>query len=642
MPVKQTPDLIASGDLIQNSPEDFAANIETNAQDACLAGAQKLEQFLVEYNRTETEYENKCFHELFEEQVKRTPQGTAVLFGEESMTYQELNERANQLAHYLREQGVGPEKWVGLCLERSLEMVVAVLGILKAGGGYVPLDPGYPQERLAYMLKDAVPGLVVGAGQPLRFCEVFDLPAHQNMLKKYGTANLERITDVQNLAILIYTSGSTGAPKGVAIPHAALSNHMQWMNQAFGLSSADRVLQKAPISFDASLTELCLPLMTGATLVLAKPGGQQDSSYLVDLISDQKITVAQFVPSLLEFVVREKNFAKCTTLRYVLTGAEPLPRTLATQVRETLGLDIMNLYGPTEVTIDAIFCQVKPKHEHVMVGKPIGNMRAYVLDEKGQPLPPGEIGEIYIGGVQLGRGYWARPELTAERFIPDAVSGKPGERLYRTGDLGRWDRDGELECLGRCDDQIKIRGCRVEKGEIETLLRRYPGVMQAAVRLWRNVDGQNHLVAYIVGASTELTARQVRRDLANSLPEYMLPSHILFLQVAPLTPSGKLDMRKLPLPQVNSAAEENAEGLDRSIQSAILCIWQQVLVNEDIGLDDNFFEAGGNSFLLLQMRQKLCDELAIDISIPDMLRFATVRSLSEAVKTGLQTESPIH
>jgi len=478
-------------------------------------------------------------------------------------------------------------------------------------------------------------------GQPLGLREVFDLHAHQNMLKKYSTANLERATDVQNLAFLIYTSGSTGAPKGVAISHAALTNHMQWMSQTFAISSGDRVLQKAPISFDASVTELCLPLMTGATLVLAKPGGQQDSSYLVNLIIDQKITVAQFVPSLLEFVVREKNFAKCTTLKYVLTGAEPLPRKLAAQVHDALGLDIMNLYGPTEVTIDAVFCQVKPGHERVMVGKPIGNMRAYVLDDKGQPVPAGEAGEIYIGGVQLARGYWARPELTAERFIPDAVSGKSGERLYRTGDLGRWGTDGELECLGRCDDQIKIRGCRVEKGEIETLLRRYPGVTQAAVRLWRDTDGQNHLVAYIVGASTELTARQVRRDLANSLPEYMLPSHIMFLQAAPLTPSGKLDTRSLPLPHMSSVAEENAGGQDHSIESIILCTWQQVLVNEEIGLDDNFFEAGGNSFLLLQARQKLCDELAINISVPDMLRFATVRALSEALKAGLQAETSI-
>jgi amino acid adenylation domain-containing protein len=593
---------------------------------------------LAAFNRTETAYDSKCFHELFEEQVTRTPQGVAVVFEDERVTYQELNKRSNQLAHYLRAKGVGPENWVGLSLNRSIDLVVAMLGILKAGAGYVPLDPGYPQERLAYMLRDSAPALLVGRGHLLESVEVFDLVARRDVLKAYSTRNPEHLADLLNPAVLIYTSGSTGQPKGVALSHAALTNHMQWMTETFCISNRDRVLQKAPISFDASISELCLPLMTGATLVLAKPGGQQDSRYLVNLIIDQNITVAQFVPSLLEFVVREKNFAKCITLKWVLTGAEPLPRTLATKVHDVLGLDIMNLYGPTETTIDAIACQVKPGHERIMVGKPIGNIRAYVLSVEGQPKPVGEAGEIYIGGVQLARGYWAKPQLTAEHFLPDAVSGRQGERLYRTGDMGRWGTDGQLECLGRCDDQVKVRGCRVEKGEIENLLRRYVGVAQAAVRLWRDADGQSHLIAYIVGASTELTARQVRRDLANSLPDYMLPSHILFLEAAPLTPSGKLDTQSLPLPPQSDSASSTAVS-DHSIESIVLSTWKQVLVNEDIEVDDNFFEAGGNSFLLLQTREKLCEQLATHISVPDMLRFATVRSLSEALRTELETNS---
>jgi amino acid adenylation domain-containing protein len=638
-PVALAPAPAAADGRIENKSEGIEGKIAATLLDIPLEGEQRMEQFVAEYNRTEAAYESRCFHELFEAQVTSRPQGTAVIFGDERVTYQELNERANQLAHYLREQGVGPEKWVGLCLDRSIEMVVAMLGVMKAGGGYVPLDPGYPKQRLAYMLSDSAPALVVGMGRQLDFGEMFDLGERQNILQNYATVNPEGIADLQNPVALIYTSGSTGVPKGVTISHAALTNHMQWMSRTFGISSKDRILQKAPISFDASITELCLPLMTGGILVLAKPGGQQDSGYLVDLIIEQEITVAQFVPSLMEFMVRERNFTQCTTLKWLLSGAEPLPRTLATKVHDMLGLDIMNLYGPTEVTIDAIFCQVTPEHERVMVGKPIGNMRAYVLNENGQPAPVGEVGEIYIGGVQLARGYWARPELTAERFIPDAVSGTPGERLYRTGDLGRWGTDGELECLGRCDDQIKIRGCRVERGEIETRLRAYPGVTQTAIRLWRDAEGQNHLIAYLVGASRDLTSRQVRRDLADSLPEYMLPTHVIFLEVAPLTPSGKLDARSLPLPQVSSAAEENVARSDRSTESIVLSIWRQILATEEFGLDDNFFDIGGNSFLLLEVRQKLCAQLGINISVPDMLRFATVRSLSESLKPELQTYS---
>jgi amino acid adenylation domain-containing protein len=463
-------------------------------------------QVLVEWNATaQADPGERCIHELFELQAARTPDSVAVVCDGRQLTYHELNRQANQLAHHLQKLGVGPEVRVGLCLERSLEMVVGLLGVLKAGGAYVPLDPGYPRERLAFMVEDArAPILLTHQGL---LESLSDYPGRVIRLDEDGQAlagepaeNPATRVHSDNLAYVMYTSGSTGRPKGVMICHRAVVNHLRWRDAYFPLSPADRGLQKASLSFDDSVWEVFEPLLAGARLILARPGGQADSAYLVQLIAEQQITTACFVPSLLRAFLEESDIDRCGSLRRVTTGGEALGLDLQAAFFSRLGADLHNGYGPTEATISASFwtCERGSRRATVPIGRPIANTRLYVLDARLQPVPVGASGELCIGGLGLARGYLARPGFTAERFIPDPFCETPGERLYRSGDRARFLPDGTLEFLGRLDDQVKVRGYRIELGEIESAMSQHPAVRECVAQVHEDAPGERRLVAYVV------------------------------------------------------------------------------------------------------------------------------------------------
>lgn len=463
--------------------------------------------FLVDtFNDTEFDFGADNFiHDLFERQVERDPKAVAVIFGTESLTYGELNERANQLAHYLRLRKVGPDVLVGVCLERSPEMIVALLGILKAGGAYVPLDPGYPHEHLTFLLKDTGTKLLLTTRAladtlPETSAQMIFVDGAAPEVLKQELINPRRRSTPDNLAYVIYTSGSTGTPKGVMISHRSICNRLLWTQHNFQLSAADTMLQKTVYSFDASVWEIFVPLLAGARLVMAQPGGQQDSAYLTNAIIEYGVTTLQLVPSMLRVLLQADRISECSSLRLVFCGGEALPSEVVAAFRQRLNAKLVNLYGPTEVSIDATSHSVDhlPAEEIVPLGKPLSNVQVYLLDGQQNPVPLGVQGEIYIGGVGLARGYLRRPELTAEKFIPHPFSNEPGQRLYRTGDLARQSEDGTIHFQGRTDHQIKLRGFRIELGEIEAALRQHPAVQDGVVTVREDVSSDQRLVAYIV------------------------------------------------------------------------------------------------------------------------------------------------
>ena len=466
---------------------------------------------------------------VFENQVERDPQAVAVIFGTESLTYQELNERSNQLANYLRRRHVGPDVMVGVCLERSLEMIVALLGILKAGGAYVPLDPVYPQEHLSFLLKDTGVKLLLTSRAladadilPETSAQMVFLDGAATEVIKQESTNPVRRGTPDNLAYVIYTSGSTGTPKGVMISHRSICNRLFWTQHNFPLSAADTVLQKTVYSFDASVWEIFVPLLAGARLVMAEPGGQQDSAYLVNAIIEHQVTTLQLVPSMLRVLLEADRISECTSLRLVFCGGEALTSEVVAAFRQRLDAKLVNLYGPTEASIDATSNSVDelPEERIVPLGKPLANVQVYLLDVQQNPVPTGVQGEIHIGGVGLARGYLHRPELTAEKFIPNPFSSVPGQRLYRTGDLARQSSDGTIHFQGRTDHQIKLRGFRIELGEIEAALRQHALVSESLVLLREDVPGDQRLVAYAIAAqSSESEIRDyLKGRLAGSQP----------------------------------------------------------------------------------------------------------------------------
>jgi amino acid adenylation domain-containing protein len=583
---------------------------------------------LQEWNDTSAEYPRKtCIHELFERQVKRTPAATAVIFGAEELSYNDLNRRANQLAHYLRKHGVSAGEPVGLCLERSPEMVVGMLGVLKAGGGYVPIDPEYPRERVAQMLVDSGIKLLL-TQQPLveqlpeHSAEVVRLDEDWNEITQYEAMNLPGVATAENLAYMIYTSGSTGQPKGVMVPHRALGNHMAWMQQRFPLTTTDRVIQKTPFSFDASVWEMFAPLLVGARLVMAAPGGHRDVAYLARFIKEQQITALKIVPSLLEPLLEESSIEECVSLRYVFCGAEAMPVKLAEKFFEKLDAELFNLYGPTETAIDVTYWACEAGRRSIPIGGPIINTTVYVLDEQLRLVPIGVRGELYVGGASLAHGYWQRADLTAERFVPNPYSTTPGARLYRTGDLVRWNRVGELEYLGRNDYQVKIRGFRIETGEIETVLSRHADVREAVV-----VIREKQLVAYVVG---EAAGSELRRYLKEQLPEYMVPQLIVKLESLPLTASGKVDRRALPAPE--RAGEETGYVAPRTPEEELLAgIWSEVLGVERVSVHDNFFERGGHSLLATQVTSRIRTVFKVDLPLRKLFERPTVAELAQEI-----------
>ncbi len=572
--------------------------------------ASERRTLVTEWNATSKVYpQERCVHEVIEAQAERTPEAIAVVFGEERLTYKELNVRANQLARYLRHQGIRPGMLVGVCLERSVEMVVALLGILKAGAAYVPIDPDYPSERIAFMLHDAdTPVLLTQAAVagrlPAHKCSVLCLDRDWSEIAQEPGRKLDVTLSLQHLAYTIYTSGSTGRPKGAGVPHAGLLNRLLWMQEQYGLSADDRVLQKTPFSFDVSVWEFFWPLLAGACLVVAAPGEHKNAPRLVELIVEEQVTTLHFVPPMLQAFLDTPGVDRCRSLRRVLCSGEALPLELQRRFFQRLSAGLHNLYGPTEASIDvtAWACRSEERASSVPIGRPIANTEIYLLDRQGHPAPIGVPGELYIGGVGLARGYHRRPDLTAEKFVPDPFSPVPGGRLYRTGDLARYRPDGAIEFLGRLDHQVKIRGFRIELGEIEAWLNRHPSVRESVVLAREDHPGVKRLVAYAVrldGAAPD--GQELREWLAEQLPDYMVPAMIVILDALPLTPNGKVDRRALPVPDAATQLTTHYVAPRTTAEQVLADIWADVLHVERVGVNDDFFELGGDSIISLQI-----------------------------------------
>ncbi|KFA88774.1 peptide synthetase [Archangium violaceum Cb vi76] len=611
-------------------------------QELALLAPEERHRVLVAWNDTRLPREpDACLHRLIEAQVERTPDAVAVSFEGAHLTYRELDSRANQLAHYLRARGVGPDRLVALCAERSLEMVVGLLGILKAGGAYVPLDPEYPRERLEYMLADAsAPVLLTQArlapGLPHGDAAVVCLDSEWEAVARESTARPEVSLAGGNLAYVIYTSGSTGRPKGAMNTHAAICNRLLWMQEAYGLGAEDRVLQKTPFSFDVSVWEFFWPLMTGARLVMARPGGHRDPAYLTGVIASERITTLHFVPSMLRHFLEAPELDARFSPKRVICSGEALPPELRDLFHSRLRSELHNLYGPTEAAVDVTFwaCVPEDRRPLVPIGRPIANTRMYVLDRNLRPVPPGVPGELYIGGVPLARGYWRRPELTAERFIPDPFAETPGGRLYRTGDRARFLADGAIEYLGRLDDQVKLRGFRIELGEIESALLRHPHVRSAAVVVREDVPGDRRLVAYVIPAGEELAPNSLRSFLGSSLPEHMVPSAFVPLEALPLSPSGKLDRRALPAPVRTRVGGGEASVEPRTkMERRLAEIWAGVLGVERVGAYDRFFELGGDSILGLQVIAR-ARQAGLHLTVRQLFQHQTLAELARVAGAG--------
>ncbi|NEU77743.1 non-ribosomal peptide synthetase [Nostoc sp. UIC 10630] len=585
---------------------------------------------LVDWNNTQVDYaQEACIHNLFEVQAEKTPDAIALIFANQELTYRELNNRANQLAHYLQNLGVKPDTFVGICMERSIEMVVGILAIMKADGAYVPLDPTYPKERLAFMLEDAQLSLLLVQPHlidelPTHQAKVITIDADGAAFADYSQANPDSSLQLENIAYVIYTSGSTGKPKGAINTHQGLCNRLLWMQDTYQLKECDKVLQKTPFSFDVSVWEFFWPLFTGATLVVAKPGGHQDASYLVELIAQQQITTLHFVPSMLQVFLEEPGLENCYSIKRVICSGEALLLELQQRFFERLNSELHNLYGPTEAAIDvtAWCCQANNNERFVPIGRPISNIQIYILDKQFQPVPIGISGELYIGGVGLARGYWNRPELTNEKFISSPFDSK--KYLYKTEDLARYRADGTIEFLGRIDHQVKLRGFRIELGEIETVIAQHSNVRETVV-----IANENRLSAYVVPTAT-FSVNELRLFLKEKLPEYMLPSAFIVLEVLPLTPNGKVDRRALPAPDnLRPELANRYQAPQSEVEKSIARVWKQVLQIEKVGVYDNFFDLGGHSLLVVQVNNKLREILHRDLSVVEIFQNPTIKSLAK-------------
>ncbi|MEG4054806.1 MULTISPECIES: amino acid adenylation domain-containing protein [unclassified Microcoleus] len=635
---------------LQTLLEGIAAHPEQRLSSLPLLTAAEKQQ-LLEWNNTFAQYPpDKCIHQLFEEAVSRSPDAVAVVFEGEELSYRELNARANQLAHHLRSLGVKPEALVGICVERSPLMVIGLLGVLKAGAAYVPLDPNYPKERLAFMLEDSSVQVLLAQEKlleklPPHSARVVCLDSGWEEIAFYSSENPRSGVKPENLAYVIYTSGSTGKPKGVLIEHRSLVNYTAAAIAEYGIEKRDRVLQFASISFDASAEEIYPCLTSGATLVLRTDSMLDSAAVFWEKCRAWNLTVLSLPTAYwheLTALLSQETLVLAPSLRLTIIGGEKaLPERLKTWI-ERVGQQVrlVNTYGPTEATVVATICELSAADaalRELPIGRPIGNVQTYILDCHGQPVPTGIPGELHIGGAGLARGYLNRPELTAEKFIPSPFSNEPGSRLYKTGDLTRYRPDGNIEYVGRIDNQVKIRGFRIELAEIEAALSQHPAVRESAVLVWSEANARKRLVAYVVPEAREqnssLSSSELRQFLQERLPDYMVPSAFVLQSKLPLTPNGKLDRAALPAPDLTrSELEETFAAPSSSVEEQLASIWAQVLGIERVGIHDNFFELGGDSILSIQIVAQ-ANRAGIQLTPKLLFQHQTIAFLAAAAGT---------
>jgi amino acid adenylation domain-containing protein len=621
--------------------ENMSANPDQPIAGMSLLTSAEQEQLLVSWNQTGNQVPvESCLHHLFEEQVEQTPDAIAVICEAQRLTYRDLNNRANQLAHYLRDQLVGTDEHVGICCERSLEMIVGILGILKAGAAYVPMDPGQPSERLRYILKDAQIRLLLTEQALLEKIsgegtQVKCLDADWELISGYYTENPHTEVTPDNTAYVIYTSGSTGQPKGVMIPHSGICNTLLWRRKAFLLSNTDRIFQNLSFAFDASVWQIFGALLNGAQLVLARPDDHRDPAYLVKAMIEYGITITDFPPAMLQALLNEPGIEQWRTLRHLFCGGDVMRAELPEQFYAKLNAELHNVYGPTETAVDATCWTCRRKEDRLIIpiGRPISNKQIYLLDSQLQPAPVGIEGEICISGSGLARGYLNHPAATSEKFIPHPFSSEPGARLYRTGDIARFLPDGNLEFIGRNDGQVKIRGFRLELGEVEAALLEHNQVAQAVAVAREHAPGEKRLVAYVVPRrEATLTSAELSRHLQDRLPPYMVPSAFVQMESLPLTTNGKVDRGALPAPEFN--LDKTSYTAPRNTNEETLCkILAKVLRIEQVGVYDNFFELGGDSILSIQVCVQAREE-GLHLAPKHLFDHPTVAALATVATNG--------
>ncbi len=635
---------------LQTLLRGIVENCDSRLSSLPIITEEEKRRILNEWNHTACEYpRDKCLHQLIEEQADERPEGIAAVCGNDRLTYREFNARANQLAHYLRSRGVGADTKVGVCLRPSFDFAVAVLAVLKAGGACLPMDPTYPPQRLTYMLQDAQAHVLITSPETLPAdvpaeCEVIFVARKSDILSRQPQANPAPVTTPAGLAYVIYTSGSTGKPRGVLLPHAGLVNYIATMAKMYSMVPSDRVLQFCSISFDIAIEEIFLAWTSGASLVFKSETTPLGVPEFLSWAEEQGITVLDLPTAYWHEWVRHLPELKKPSprdLRLVIVGGEKASAKAFGAWQGAVGRSVrwVNTYGPTEASIAATASEphfeASAIPENLPIGRPVSNVRIYLLDRHLNPVPVGIPAELHIAGVGVAQGYYNRPELTSDKFIPDPFSSEAGARMYRTGDLARYLPSGEIEFLGRKDDQIKIRGFRIELGEIESQLAKHPGVSQVVVVAKQKPSGDKYLVAYLVMApQAEATPANLRTFLVEQLPDYMVPSAFMVLDSMPMTPNGKIDRRGLPEPEFDVPSSESAVASD-ALQWQLTRIWQEVLEKKHIGIRDNFFELGGHSLVAARLMHRIGQEIGKTLPLAMLFEAPyTIRATGRGARSG--------